>query len=79
MAAMSDLPFRKLPWPVQKLVVQQANLVDDLDIIPDNFLELGDRISCRCLFFRKYLLLYRHILWKQRMFPGTIKEVDWLH
>ncbi len=79
MAATSDLPFRNLPWPVQKLVVQQANLVDDLDTIPDDFLKLGDRISCKCLFFRKYLLPCKHILWKQRMFPGTIREADWLH
>jgi hypothetical protein len=64
---------------VQKLVVGEANLVDDLDTIPDHFLELGDQISCRCLFFRKYLLPCRHILWKQRMFPGTIREADWQH
>ena len=75
---LSDTAFflgmRKLPYPVQQLVLgqlQQGNqlLAEGVDPRP-----LSDKLECDCLFFRQYQLPCAHMWQQEHIFGGVLKD-----
>lgn len=70
-------PLRQLPWPIQVLISQQVKQADDLEHQPHEIQPLGDKLSCKCLFYRKYLLPCKHIFWWEEHCGGFILPHHW--
>ena len=63
--------MRKLPFPIQRLTGQEITQSEELERQPSRIYPQGDKLSCKCQFYRKYLLPCRHIFyWENRLGGG---------
>ena len=77
---LSDTAFfpgmRRLPYPVQKLVLGQmqagnALLAEGVDCQP-----LADELECDCLFFQQYHLPCAHMWHQEHLFGGVLENEE---
>ncbi|SLM33896.1 MULE transposase domain, partial [Lasallia pustulata] len=77
---LSDTTFfpgmRKLPYPVQQLVLGQLQRGNELLAEGADPLPLGDELECDCLFFRQYQLPCAHMWQHEHTFGGVLEEEE---
>src|SRR6266516_2612738 len=67
----------KLPFPIQRLIGQEITQSEELERQPSRIYPQGDELSCKCQFYRKYLLPCRHIFYWENRLGGVIRECHW--
>lgn len=70
--------MRKLPLPVQKLVMGELKEADKLIDAGEPPRELGDHEpTCNCVWFRSYCLPRRHLWQMERLWGGVLTPERW--
>jgi len=65
----------RFPHPVQKLILEEYREVERDGGV--TLRELGDDITCRCLFYRQWQLPCRHIILQEKVFGGVLTDSYW--
>ena len=75
---LSDTVFfpgmRRLPYPVQRLLLRQMQRGNELLAEGVDPWPLEDKLKCDCLFFRQYHLPCAHMWQQEHLFGGVLKE-----
>jgi len=69
--------MRQLPFPIQRLIGTEIVQAEELDRQSYPIHPQGDELSCKCKFYRKYLLPCRHIFYWENRIGGVLREYHW--
>jgi hypothetical protein len=69
--------MRQLPFPIQRLIGTEIVQAEELDRQSYLIHPQGDELSCKCKFYRKYLLPCRHIFYWENRMGGVLREHHW--